>query len=333
VLNARVVDEHLIRALRLLVEMLTDSQFDPEEFERERGVILEEYKMYEDTPDELVMDRFMEGLYHGHALGRPILGTPDHLNRFQPADLRKYLARVVRPDRLVVAATGRLDADQLMDEVERLLGGLPAVDSIPGPVSPAPNPAYQHRVTERDLEQTHFVIGTTGPNRHDDRRFPFAVMSAVLGAGPGSRIFQEVREKRGLAYSIGTFEWYFQDTGCLAISGGTSAETYEEVEEICLKEISRLGKELPTDEEVECAKAQIRTGVVLGAESSGGRMARLGEQELWYGKLIPMDETLAKLDAVTTQDVMESAREWLIGKPFTASIIGEEVREPTAQSL
>jgi predicted Zn-dependent peptidase len=332
VLSARVVDRDLPRALDLLVEMLTESIYDPTEFERERGVILEEYKMYEDTPDELVMDLFMSGLFDGHALGKPILGTPAHLLKFTPQTLHGYRGRMFTPDRMVVAAAGAVEAPEFLTLVEERLSLLqPDVPSSASIRPASPAPAYHHRLLDRELEQTHFVLGTVGPSRHDDSRFAFAVMSTILGAGPGSRIFQEVREKRGLAYSVGTVEWYFQDTGCFAISGGTSPDTYEQVEELCLKEVRTLATDHPTGLELECAKAQIRTGLVLGAESSSGRLARLAEQELWYGRIIPIEESLARLERVTVSDVTEAARFWLLDKPLAAAIIGESPRPPARE--
>jgi predicted Zn-dependent peptidase len=328
VLSARVVDESLYRALKLLVEMLTESVYNSTEFERERGVILEEYKMYEDAPDELVMDMFMSALFADHALGRPILGTPEQLRHYAPDHLRAYLQRMFRPDRVVVAGCGALEGIEFLDQVEALLGGMRPGSAANSPIICKVQPTYHQKIVERDLEQTHFVLGTVGPSRLDDSRFAYAVLSTILGAGPGSRIFQEVREKRGLAYSVGTLEWYFQDTGCFAISGGTSPDTYPEVQDLCLKEVSKICEAEPTVEEVACSKAQIRTGIVLGVESTGSRMARLAEQELWYGRLIPIEESLEKLEAVSPESVLRAAQRWLYGQPLAAAILGEGATGP-----
>jgi predicted Zn-dependent peptidase len=332
VLTAQVLDDHVLPATELLADMLLNSLFDPLEFERERGVILEELKMYDDTPDELILDMVLAGLYSGHSLGQPILGTPRSLKSFTPDSLRQYLLRQATPDRIVVAAAGAVDPDGFFKLVEQLFSNLPESPHSCPELLP-PTVTHVPRILDRKLEQTHFAFGVEGPSRLDDRRFPYAVMSTILGAGAGSRIFQEVREQRGLAYSIGTLEWFFQDTGCLVISGGTSHETFPEVVEVVRQEVRKLAEQPPSPEEVLCAKAQLRTGVVLGLESSGGRMARLAEQELWFGRLISVDETLAKLEAVTPEAVSQSVQTWLIDRPFAASIIGHKPALPSFGSF
>jgi len=332
-ITAKVVDEHISRAIDLLFEMYQHSIFAPEEIDRERNVILEEVKMYDDTPDELVVDVFMDNLFKGNPLGQPILGSPDNIKRFQRDDLQSYIGKEFAPERLVVAIAGNFDLRRVEPQLKRLFETLQPVAPVYNPlVSPAA--AYHSSNIDRKLEQVHFCLGTTGPCRTSDDRFPFAVLNTILGGGASSRIFQEVREKRGLAYSIGSFEVMFKDSGCFAISGGMSPRNAAKVVDICLDQVKKAYAEDITQDELESAKEQIKSGVLLGLESSSYRMSRLAESELNFGGFIPVDQILERVRNVTVEEVRMVAEKYLKDKPVAfAGVAPEKKFEPYLQKL
>jgi predicted Zn-dependent peptidase len=320
-LHARVIDAHLAPALDLLVEMYRESVFDAEELERERSVILEEIKMTNDTPDELIHDLFHAELWGDHGLGRSILGTEETIRGLARGDLTDHRRREFTPPRLIVSAAGALDVDALAHQVERLLGGATR-DDPPREHDKAPRARFERRHVERRLEQTHFCLGTLAPRRSSDDRHAFALVSAVLGGGASSRIFQEIREKRGLAYSIGTFAAPYSDVGCFGIAGGTSPENLPEVFERSLAEVHRICREPLPEDELRNAKDQMRVHLLLGLESMDHRMSRLADLEIHFDRHIPLDETLAKIEALTAEDLLAAAQTHLRNAPLAAVTIG-----------
>lgn len=332
-LTAKVIDEHLDGALALLSDMLLASAFPPDELDRERNVILEEIRMYDDTPDELVVDVFTERLFDGHALGRPIIGTPENVTRFSADDVRTYMDREFTPDRMLVAVAGKFDAGALLASVEKWFGGLPPAPlrAVPGP---DPVPAFRSRNLDRKLSQVHFCMGTDGPPRSSEDRYAFGVMNTILGAGASSRIFQEVREKRGLAYSVGSTDWSYRDSGCFAVTGGSSPKTVAKVVDLCLAEVKRICAEPVTSDELESAREQIKSGVLLAVESTSARMHRMAESELYHGRQIPVEETVARSVAVSPDDILRVAGAYLQDRPVAFASIGPEKRfEPYLQGL
>lgn len=321
--TAKVVDEHLARAIDLVFDMFQNSIFPPDEIERERNVILEEVKMYDDTPDELVIDLFMDSLYAGTALGQPILGSPDNIRRFGPADISNYINAQFSLDRVVVAVAGHLDLRRVEPQLKRLFERLHFPAKPSQPVSPAP-PSFKSQNLTRRLEQVHFCMGSTGPSRRDDDRFAFALLNTILGGGASARIFQEVREKRGLAYSIGSFDMLFKDSGCFVISGGTSPRNSAKVVDLCLKEVRKIYSEEVTADELDMAKEQLKSGMLLSMESSGSRMNRLAETEIYHGSFMPVNEVLDRVKRVTVEDVRRVAEKYLKDKPAAFSSIAPD---------
>jgi len=332
-ITAKVVDEHLPRAIELLFQMYHQSIFAPEEIERERNVILEEVKMYDDTPDELVVDVFMENLYADNPLGKPILGSPENIQRFKRDDLQSFVSREFTPDRLVVAIAGNFDLRRIEPLLRRLFDSLPA-RALPSNPLVQPVAAFKSSNINRKLEQVHFCMGTLGPRRNSDDRFAFSILNTILGGGASSRIFQEVREKRGLAYSIGSFDIMFKDSGCFAISGGTSPRNAAKVVDICLEQVKLAYSQDISQDELDSAKEQLKSGVLLGMESSSYRMSRLAESELNFGEFIPVDTILERVKAVTIQQVRDVAERYLRNQPVTfAGIAPEKKFEPYLQKI
>ncbi len=320
-ISAKVIDEHLSAAIELLAELYLDSVFAPEEIERERNVVLEEIKMYNDTPDELVLDVYLDRLYADHALGRPILGTPEQVQRFTRDDILRYLNREFAPDRMVVAIAGNFDLRRIEPQLRRIFEPLEPNGWERNPIEP-PAPAFQSFNLDRDTEQVHFCMGTDGPSRRSEDRYAFAILSTILGGSTSSRIFREVREKHGLAYSIGTFDCSFRDTGAIAVTGGTSPRHIHQVIRLCLEEIRKLYTQGVSEEEVENARQQIKSSLILGMENSATRMGRLAECEIFYGDYIPVDTVLAQLNAVTPDDICQAAERYLKERPVSFASIG-----------
>jgi predicted Zn-dependent peptidase len=324
-LTAKVVDEHLSHAIDLLSEIYLDSAFDPLEIDRERNVILEEVKMYDDTPDELVVDHFMNHLYAENPLGRPILGPPENIHAFAQNDIWRFISKEFAPDRIIISIAGNFDMRRIEPQLRRIFEGIsPNGRERNQLLSPAPT--YRSFNEDRRLEQVHFCMGTDAPSRTSDERFAFSVMNTVLGGGTSSRIFQEVREKQGLAYNIGTFDLSFKDVGCFAVTGGTSPRNIGKVIRICLDEVRRMYVDDVDEDELENAKQQIKSAIVLGMENSSNRMSRLAECEIYFGDYIPVDYVIQRIETVTGDDVRQMAEKYLKDRPVTFASIGPEKR-------
>ncbi|MBX7245528.1 MAG: insulinase family protein [Candidatus Sumerlaeaceae bacterium] len=322
-LNAKVVDDHLSRAIDLISELYLDSTFDTAEIERERNVVLEEVKMYYDTPDEQVIDTFLDNLFADHPLGRPVLGTPERITDFKQGDIKRYLNREFAPDRIIISIAGNFDMRRIEPQLRRILEPIEPNGWERNPVI-HPTPSYRSHNEDRRLEQVHFCMGTDAPPRTSDERFAFSMLNTILGGGTSSRIFQEVREKQGLAYSIGSFDFTFKDAGCFAISGGSSPRNIQKVLNICLEEVKKLYTELVSEEELESAREQIKSNIILGMENSASRMSRMAESEIYFGEHIPVDTVIERINAVTREDVFEMAQRYLKDRPITFASIGPE---------
>ncbi len=332
-ISAKVVDEHVGRAIELVSEIYLHSTFAEDEIDRERNVILEEVKMYNDTPDELVVDHFMSLLYAENPIGRPILGPPDNITRFHQSDIREFESREFAPDRIVIAIAGNFDLRRVEPLLRRIFEPIHPNGWERNPVA-TPAPAFRTRNEDRKLEQVHFCMGTDAPNRVSEDRFTFAILNTILGGGPASRIFQEVRERRGLAYHIGSFDYAFKDAGCFAISGGSSPRNIQKVISQCFEEVRRVYSEDVTEDELESAKQQIKSAVLLGMENSSNRMTRLAETEMFFGDYIPVDYVLERVNAVTRADVRAVAERYLKDRPVSFASIGQEKRfEPFLHDL
>lgn len=332
-LHARVVDRRLPQTIELLSQLLLDSKFAAQELERERNVILEEVKMYNDTPDELVVDLFTHNLWRGNSLGRPILGSVDTLRSFRRSDLLKYRDREFGPERVVIALAGNFDPRAVERQFSELFDALSTNGTQPNRVA-TPSPTFSRRCEVRDLEQTHFCIGTLGPERSSEDRYAFSLLNLILGGGSGSRLFLEIREKRGLAYAIHSFNGGFKDTGMFAITGGTSPKQVDQVLGLVFRELGRICDKLPSAAELRLAKEQMTTALLLGLESTHSRMIRLAESELSFGHYVSVEETMRRVEAVKPRDILHHARKYLKSKPVAFSAIGaSDLSEKTLEGM
>jgi predicted Zn-dependent peptidase len=321
--NIKVLDEHIAPALDLLTDLVLHPTFTPEDIVREQGVILEEIKMDEDNPDYLVHEIFTQNFWKGHALGRPILGTVKTVSSFNQQIVLDFYASRFTPRNLVFAAAGHLDHDAFVAQVAEHFSSLSASSATELTRLPAPtaNPHITLK-SKKSLEQVQFCLGVPGPRVNSPSRYALYLLNSMLGGGMSSRLFQSIREDRGLAYSIYSETNPFRDTGCLAIYAGTSAEKTPQVLELTMAELCRLKSELVTDAELKRAKDQLKSNVVLGLESSSSRMSNLARQEMYFGRFFSVDEIVAQVDAVTPDAIQALARELFHPESIALTVLG-----------
>jgi predicted Zn-dependent peptidase len=319
--NTRVLDEHLPRAFDVLSDMLLEPKFAPEDIDRERSVILEEIRMTQDNPEDLVHELFTQNFWNPHALARPILGTPETVSGFDRATLDSWFRRWYAPNNVVITAAGRLEHSRFVDLVADRFAGLapepaPASESVP---RPAPH-ITQCKKTE--LEQAHLCLGVAALPMSDRRRFAVSVLNNVLGGGMSSRLFQNIRERQGLAYAIFSELNAYKDAGMLSVYAGTSLETMPKVIECVMEEFRRLKNELLTAEELRRSKDHLKGSTLLALESTGQRMNSLARYHLYFNRYFTPEELIAMLESVTPEEVRDVAREFFQGERIAASVVG-----------
>jgi predicted Zn-dependent peptidase len=325
--HARVLDADVPLAVDVLCDMVTSSTLPAAEVESERNVILEEIAMHDDDHDEVVHDAFVSALYGDTPLGRPITGTPDSINALTRRQISGYYHRHYTADRLVFAAAGAVDHGALVKLVKAAFVRAEALGVPSRTPSPIRRPGAQRVhpaktvVMERPTEQTTFVMGLPAFARNDPRRFALGVLNSALGGGTSSRLFQEVRERRGLAYTIYSFGSQHVDSGYLAIGGACIPRKLPDVLAICRDELDKVATTGVTVEEFERGKGQLRGSLVMGLEDSSSRMSRIGKAELVPGGLVSIDETLDLINATSLEDVQAVAQELLHVEP-TLSVLG-----------
>ncbi len=324
---ARVLDTDLPVAIDVMTDLVTSSVLRTADVESERGVILEEIAMQEDDPADLVHDEFASVLFGESPLGRPILGTVESIRALSRTAVTGYYRRRYRPQNLVVSAAGSVEHAVVVRQVRRALAaaGLDRGDAAPSPprLGSTRSPASTGRVqvTPRRTEQANLLLGVPGVARTDERRWALGVLNAALGGGMSSRLFQAVREERGLAYSVYSYVSQYADAGLLGIYAGCLPSKIDEVLKICRAELDKVAEEGVTGEELLRGQGQLRGGLVLGLEDTGSRMSRIAKSELVYGELLTVEDVLARIDAVTLDDVRAVARD-VLGAAPTLAVIG-----------
>ena len=317
--TARVLGQDLPLAVDILADILTQPSLTEEELAREKGVILQEIGAVQDTPDDLVYDRFLQAAFPEQPLGRPILGTAETVKSFTPEAIRAYLDRHYHAGNMVLAAAGAVDHGELVALAEQALAALPA---RPANAPAARTPAAYHGGEARidgDEEQVHIVLGFPGKPFTNGVHYPLQIFSAVLGGGLSSRLFQEVRERRGLAYAVDAFHWPFSDCGLFGIGAGTAGADVAKLVSVTLDAVVRATRDI-APEEIARAKAQLKLSLLGALETPGGRIERNARQILAWGRVIPASEVIAKVDAVTVEDVRAAGCAILAGAPTLAAI-------------
>lgn len=304
---AKVLSSHLPLAIDLLSDIFLNSSFDADEIEKERKVILQEIDMLEDTPDDFIHDLYYQKFWDGHPLGRPIVGTEESVGGLSRDFLLAHKDRTYCADNIIIAAAGNIDHDDLLRMVESAFGSVATGNGETETLLPAYGRGIHH--LEKDLEQLHICLGTRSLPQNDARRFEAYIMNAVLGGSMSSRLFQEVREKRGLAYSIYSYMASHSDSGSLAVYAGTSSDRMEEVVSIILSEMRRLKTDLLTPTELAAAKEQLKGNILLSLESSDNRMSKLAKNEVYFGRYQSIEDIMNGFDRVTSEGVIELSRD------------------------
>jgi predicted Zn-dependent peptidase len=323
---ATVLDRDLPLAIDIICDVVLNATVTAQDIDVERSVVLEEIAMRDDDPADLVHDEFAATLFGDTPLGRPILGNVNSIAALTRRQIAGYYKRRYTPDAMVVSVAGNVRHGQVVDLVRRAFAG--RLDVSRAPQSPREQrggsvrvPARRVAVTADDTEQANLVLGTHGVSRHDPRRFALGVLSAALGGGMSSRLFQRIREERGLAYSVYSFSGCYADAGAFGVYAGCQPGKTDEVLGLMIDELDAAAAGSLTDAEIERGKGQMRGGIVLGLEDSGSRMTRIGKSELAYGEILGVDELLAVIDGVTPQDVTDVAAD-LLARPRCLTVVG-----------
>lgn len=301
--HAKVLDTHLPLVVDVLTDIFLNSVFDPQEIAREQQVILQEIRMIEDTPDDLVHILFQEMYWRDNPLGLPIYGNAETVEKADRDSLQGYLARMFHPTRIVISAAGNLDHLRFVDLVAP---SMEVLNHSPIPRShKTPTDHYEVRFVPKDLEQVHLTLGMRGTSHVDENRFSCRLLNVILGSSMSSRLFQEIREKRGLAYAVYSFLNSHHDTGIFGVYAGVKAENVEETLRVIRAQLERLIDEPISDGEVAAAKEYVKGSMYLNAESSDSRMNRLARNELLFGRDVPFEEVERWIDAVSPDAIQE----------------------------
>lgn len=317
---ARVLDEHFDLALDVLTDMLFHSRFAAPDIDRERNVIMEEIKMYEDAPDELVHDVFASTIWQGHALGRPIIGKAEVIRDMTRDDIIAYYSRHYIPGNIVVSVAGNVKHDVVEEKIRACFQGLKGTGQPRVLLAPAPNKEVTCR--GKETEQVHLCAGAPGLPLDHEKIYVFQLVNTILGGGLSSRLFQEIREQRGLVYSVYSYHSSYHDAGLFCIYAGLSRQNVEPALELIFKEVRDIQKNGVTDIELRRAKDQLKGNLLLSLESVNTRMSRLGKSQLYLGKVIPPEEIVARVERVTGEDIIELANKALQPELFSMASVG-----------
>jgi predicted Zn-dependent peptidase len=316
----KVLDQHLPIALGLLSDMVMRPALTPTDIAREQSVILEEIKMVEDAPDDLVHEIFTQQFWSQHPLGRPILGTPETVESFDSNKVRRYFESTYLASNIVVAAAGHIEHAELRDLVSRVFADLPTASIGESAEPPAVSSGLVIR--QKDIEQSHICLGTPAyPQTHSDRHALY-VLNTILGGSMSSRLFQHIREDRGLAYAVFSNLTTYSDAGVLSVYAGCAPEKVGDVIDLTLVELRALRDTPVADDELRRAKDHLKGSLMLSLESTSSRMSQLARQEMYFGRHFSMDEILAAIEGVTADDVQRIARDLFRDGATAATIVG-----------
>src|SRR5688500_8801994 len=327
----KVLDEHLPLAVDLLSDIVLRPAFAPDEIEREKKVILEEIKMVEDTPDDLVHELFTQHFWEGHPLGRPILGSPETVEGLSRATILDYFGGAYVAPNMIISAAGNLDHAQLRALIEKAFGGLGAAAEPFDEAAPRVSPQVVTRAKE--LEQSHLCLGTNSyPQSHDDRYVSY-ILNTVLGGSMSSRLFQNIRERRGLAYSVFSGLSAYRDAGNITIYAGCANEAVGEVIDLCVEELKAIKRDPVPESELRRAKDHLKGSLMLSLENTASRMSHLARQEIYFDRHFGLDETLSGVERVTSDDLRRVASDLFSNGSLAATILGPSVPEVSRARL
>ncbi len=317
---AKVLGDKLPQAISLLSDLVLNSTFSEKEIEKERRVILQEISMVEDTPDDQVHDLFCKSIWHSHPLGSPVLGSSASVDRISRTDLLQMLERRYFGHNILIAAAGNLEHQEIIDQLDQAFSVVPA--GTPDNLCTLPDYRPGVQVMTKDLEQTHFCLGCKAlPQNHEDR-FAQQLLNSILGGSMSSRLFQEIREARGLAYSIYSYLNVHSDAGSLVVYGGTSPTDLHQTLQLTLEQFSSLKNGFIGSEELHMAREQMKGTLLLSLESSDNRMTRLAKNEIFLGYQPQIDDIVAEIDKVTVESLQQLAKQLLADDSLTLQVVG-----------
>ena len=319
--NAKVLDEHLPIAFDVLADLVLRPRFNSDDLKKERQVVLEEIKMDLDNPEYLLHDLFTRGFWPDHSLGRPILGTPDTVRKFDDERLRTRFQDWFAAGHLLVTAAGNITHEQVLELVRKEFGHLPVSQHSNGDAAPATG-APIHLETKKDLEQVHLCVGVPSLPIAHERRFGVAVLNNLLGGGMSSRLFQNIREKNGLAYAVFSELTPYSDAGMFSVYAGTAKETVGQVLDMTIAEFRSMKESPVTPEELLRAKNHLKGSLMLSLESTSSRMSNLARQELYFHRFSSLDEILASIDKVSSDEVQTLANEFFQPDRISVAALG-----------
>lgn len=317
----KVMDKHVPIAMEILGDMLLNSTFPEDEMEKEKGVILEEIKMYEDAPDELIFDLMAQAAWKDHPLGRPILGTTESIVSLSRDTLKKFVSRFYSPDKTIVSVAGKVKHDAMVEMVQKYLPFPDGASESKPPMSP-PRFTPSHLVKQKDIEQIHFCLGVNGIPQRDERRYAFSLLDIIVGGSVSSRLFQEIREKRGLVYTISTYQGSYADSAIFGVYGASSPANLETVMKLVLEILSHVRDKGVTSKELHTAKEHLKGSLSLTFESSSNRMIRLAKNEVYHNRFVPHKEVLKRIQSVNLDEMRSLSRDLLDLGACTWAVLG-----------
>jgi len=316
----KVLDEHLPLAMDILTDIVRNPAFSVEDIEREKKVVVEEIKMVEDTPDDLVHELFTQGFWENHPLGRPILGTRETVESFSAEVLREYFQQAYTARNLIVSAVGNVEHERVRELVEKGFGSLPANGSVLGEQAPQVVPKVLIR--NKELEQSHLCVGVSAyPQNHDDRYASY-LLNTLLGGSMSSRLFQNVREKRGLAYAVFSGLSAYRDAGSFTVYAGCSNDAVGQVIDLVVEELRGVKQTVVPAAELQRSKDHLKGSLMLSLENTASRMSHLARQEIYFDRQFGLDETLQGIERVTAADVQRVAADLFRNGSMSATVLG-----------
>ncbi|MFN3739647.1 MAG: M16 family metallopeptidase [Thermodesulfovibrionales bacterium] len=315
----RVLDQFLEKGIDLLSDIFLNSIFPEEEIEKEKSIIKEEIKLVEDTPDDYIHDLFHQTIWDNSGLGQPILGRRETIKTFSREKLLNYKKKYYGTKDIVVSCAGRFEPEKVIDLLNKFLGSMDAGSDPPEIIRPVFHP--RKNIHKKDLSEVHLCLGVEAFELSSIYRYHLSILNAILGGGVSSRLFQEIREKRGLAYSIYSYVTAFLDTGVWGVYAGTSKKRYNEVIELITKEMTGL-KDTISEEELRKTKDQLKGNIILGLESTGNTMSHIARQEIYYKRYISLEETISQIEKISLNEIREIAERLVSTNNFAMTLLG-----------
>lgn len=320
---ARCVNTQIERALDVLSDMVLNPSFPEEEVEKEKKVVIEEMKMYRDSPDDYLFEEYNSRMFKGHQLGRPVLGYEETVSSFTRDDLYNYMSDRYRADNLLVSVAGNVDHEKVVELVEAFLGQLPPLNVENGDQPLSDFDSSKLELT-KPIEQTHYILGRRGLNFDHQDKYLLLLANTVLGGGMSSRLHQNVREKYGYCYSIQTFNQSYTDSGMWGVYVGTDKDYVEHVHELVVAELKKISEELVPEKELLEAKSQLKGKLLLSQENTSNRMMRLAKSELYFDRFVTLDELVENIDSVTAEQIQDFSKDFFDQKHFMEAVLSPE---------